>query len=303
MRSSAIAILVLLLAGCAAPIPEVDPDYRAQIEQWRARRLEGLQSPDGWLTLAGLYWLHPGINRVGSDPSGEVVLPADAAPPLAATLELEENGTVVARAASDVTLLLDGEPFVEAALAPDSAGEPDVVTLGRLQLYVIERSAGTGVRVRDTGSPRLRDFPGLEYFPVDPSFRVAATLEPYEEGLREVAVPTVTGAPTTMLSPGVLRFELESESLTLEPYVSRPEDTEYFLIFRDRTSGDTTYGGGRFLGTEAAGADGKTIVDFNYAYNPPCAFTPYATCPLPPPQNALDVAVRAGEKLEGGGGH
>jgi uncharacterized protein (DUF1684 family) len=127
---------------------------------------------------------------------------------------------------------------------------------------------------------------------------VTATLEPYDEP-RQVEIPTVTGDPATMLAPGLLRFTLGGDSLSLEPFVGDVDDDGYFLIFRDRTSGDTSYGGGRFLGADAATADGTTTIDFNYAYSPPCAFTAHATCPLPPPQNNLTVAIEAGEKYPG----
>jgi uncharacterized protein (DUF1684 family) len=134
---------------------------------------------------------------------------------------------------------------------------------------------------------------------VDPRYRVTATLEPYPE-LRQVEIPTVLGTPTTMLAPGRLHFTLLGEELALEPYLSAPDDPEYFLIFRDLTSGETTYGAGRFLSAAAAGVDGHTVLDFNLAYSPPCAFTAHATCPLPPPGNSLAVAVEAGEMHAGG---
>ncbi len=127
---------------------------------------------------------------------------------------------------------------------------------------------------------------------------MTARLEPYDEP-RRVAIPTVLGEDTSMLAPGRLRFELHGRELTLEPYRESPDDTSLFLIFRDTTSGDSTYGAGRFLYAEAPGPDGTTTLDFNLAYNPPCAFTPFATCPLPPPQNWLPVPIEAGEKFSG----
>jgi uncharacterized protein (DUF1684 family) len=207
---------------------------------------------------------------------------------------------VVARAAADAGVTVNGSPLVESPLATDATGKPDVVGVGRLSFYVIDRSGRLGVRVKDPDSAARRDFTGIESFPIDPRYRVTATLEPYG-ALREVSIQVITGDQTTMLAPGVLRFELLGEELTLEPYLESPQDDRYFLIFRDRTSGDTTYGGGRFLSAALAGPDGATTVDFNFAYSPPCAFTAYATCPLPPPQNALPVAVEAGERFAGHG--
>jgi uncharacterized protein (DUF1684 family) len=291
--------MVLFLAACAGPAPEVDPDYRAEIEQWRAQRLERLQAEDGWLTLVGLHWLDHGVNRFGSNPANEVVLEGPDVPPLAGTLEVTEGG-VVARTAAEAGVTINGEPFVESVVANDAQGRPDIFGLGRLSFYVIERSGKLAVRVKDPESEVRRHFEGIESYPPDERYRVTATLEAYG-ALKEVEVPTITGDPETMLAPGLLHLTLNGEQLSLEPYVGSPDDDSYFLVFRDRTSGDTTYDGGRFLSAEAAGEDGTTAIDFNYAYNPPCVFTAYATCPLPTPQNSLPIPIEAGEKFSGHG--
>jgi uncharacterized protein (DUF1684 family) len=295
MKTFVSGTLLLLLAGCAAPLPDVDPEYRAQISEWRARRVERLQAEDGWLTVVGLHWLRQGVNRFGSDPSIEVVLDAPGIPPIAGTLELGEQG-VVARTASEAGVTINGEPFIESTVTSDAQGRPDVFGLGRLSFYLIERSGKLAARVKDPESDARRSFGGIEYFEIDERYRVTATLEAYEE-LREVEIPTITGDPAVMLAPGLLRFELDDHTLTLEPYVGSPEDDSYFLVFRDRTSGVTSYGGGRFLVADAVDQDGTTTIDFNYAYSPPCAFTAFATCPLPTPQNSLTVPIEAGEKF------
>ena len=294
-------LLVLWLAACAQHVPPPDPAYLAEVEAWRAQRLERLTSDDGWLTLIGLDWLAPGINRFGSDPANEIPLPAPGIPALAGTVEILDDGSVVVRAAADAPVTVNGEPIIESTLHTDAQGPPDVVGVGRLRFHIIERGGRLAARVKDPQNPARADFAGISHFPIDPRYRVTAHLEAYAEP-REVQIPTVVGTPTTMLAPGVLEFSLLGEKLTLEPFVSTADDPEYFLIFRDLTSGDTTYGAGRFLSAEAVGEDGTTILDFNLAYNPPCAFTPYATCPLPPPKNALRVAVEAGE-MDAGEGH
>jgi len=302
MKYSVTALALLLLIACGSPTPEVDPEYTAAIEQWRTQRLERLTADDGWLTVVGLHWLADGVNRVGGNRGMEVALDAPDTPPLAATLEVTEDGAVIARAAIEGAVTINAQPLVEATLATDAGGQPDILQIGRLTLYVIERSGRLAVRVKDPESEARTHFAGIDSFPIDPSFRVPARLEPYESP-REVSIPTVTGTPTTMLAPGLLHFQLGGEQLTLEPYVESPDDDSYFVIFRDRTSGDTTYGGGRFLAVEAAGDDDTTMIDFNYAYSPPCAFTAFATCPLPTPQNSLPVEITAGEKHSGGPHH
>jgi uncharacterized protein (DUF1684 family) len=295
MKNFVSGTLLLLLAGCAAPQPEVDPDYQAQISEWRARRVENLQAEGGWLTVVGLHWLRQGVNRFGSDPSAEIVLDAPGIPPVAGTLELGEQG-VVARAASESGALINGEPFIETTVSSDAQGRPDVFSLGRLSFYLIERSGKLAARVKDPESEARRGFEGISYFEIDERYRVIAVLEAYEE-IRQVEIPTITGDPAVMLAPGLLRFELDGRQLALEPYVDAPGDDSYFLVFRDRTSGDTSYGGGRFLVAEAVDQDGTTTIDFNYAYSPPCAFTAFATCPLPTPQNSLPIPIEAGEKF------
>jgi uncharacterized protein (DUF1684 family) len=301
MKYSRVALTLFVLAACGSPTPDVDPEYRSAIEQWRTKRLERLTADDGWLTVVGLHWLADGVNRVGGNRGMEVALAAPDVPPLAATLELTEAGTVIARAATEGAVTINGQPLTEATLKTDAGGQPDVLQIGRITLFVIDRSGRLAVRVKDPESEARTRFTGIESFPIDPAYRVAATLEAYESP-REVSIPTVTGTPTTMLAPGLLHFQLGTEHFTLEPYVESPDDDGYFVIFRDRTSGDTTYGGGRFLTVEAVDKEGTTVIDFNYAYSPPCAFTAFATCPLPTPQNSLPVAITAGEK-HGGGAH
>ena len=298
MRSPLVAALVLVAAACTENVPSPDPAYVAEIEAWRAERLERLTADDGWLTVVGLDWLAPGVNRFGSDPANEIPLSEPGIPALAGTVELRDDGSVIARAESEATVTVNGGPLVESALHSDAQGDPDVVRVGRLSFFIIDRGGRLAARVKDPEAPARTDFAGLEHFPIDPRHRVTARLEPYPEP-REVQIPTVLGTPTTMLAPGVLRFTLRGEELSLEPYQESPDEASYFLIFRDHTSGETTYGGGRFLDADAVGADGTTVLDFNLAYSPPCAFTPHATCPLPPSQNSLRIAVEAGEMFVG----
>lgn len=297
-RRASLAALILIVSSCAKGPRPPDPAHIAEVEKWRADRLARLTADDGWLTLTGLYWLEPGDNLFGSAPDNTIVLPDPGLPPVAGRLVLTPDGTVTAIGEPPAEVEVNGEPLAEKVLASDASGAPDVVTAGRVRFHIIDRGGRLAARVKDPEAPARRAFAGIEHFPVDPTAKVTARLEPYDEP-RRVAIPTVLGEDTSMLAPGRLSFELRGRELTLEPYRESPDDTSLFLIFRDTTSGDTTYGAGRFLYAEAPGPDGVTTLDFNLAYNPPCAFTPFATCPLPPPQNWLPVPVEAGEKFSG----
>jgi uncharacterized protein (DUF1684 family) len=298
VRLAALAVLVVIAAACTeAPVP-VDPAYAAEIDAWRNQRLARLEADDGWLTLTGLYWLEPGENRFGSAPDGAVVLPDENVAEIAGLLILSADGSVVAFGEEGTGVEINGEPLTNAVVATDSQGRPDVISAGRISFYIIDREGRLAARVKDPEANTRLTFPGIEHFDIDPAYRVEARFEPYAEP-REVAIPTVLGTDTSMLAMGALRFTINGEERVLEPYVESPEDKTLFLIFRDETSGLTTYGAGRFLSADAPGEDGTTVLDFNLAYNPPCAFTPYATCPLPPPQNALDIAIEAGEQYRG----
>ena len=296
-RCAAAATLIVISISCAkAPVP-LDPAYAAEVEAWRAGRLARLTADDGWLTLTGLHWLAPGENLFGSSSDNAVVIPDGSVAGVAGRLVLGADGTVVASAEEGAGVEVNGEPLTEKALATDAAGAPDVVAVGRARFYIIDREGRVAARVKDPEAPTRTGFAGIEHFPIDPALRVEARLEPYEAP-REVAIPTVLGEDTAMTAPGLLHFSIGGEALTLEAYADEPGE-DLFLIFRDATSGDTTYGAGRFLAADAPGPDGTTVIDFNLAYNPPCAFTPFATCPLPPPQNWLPVALEAGEKYHG----
>lgn len=288
---SLLALTLLVVVSAA----ESDEAYLEEIRKYREGREERLRAPEGWLSLIGLYWLDEGDNRFGSGSDLAIVLPADAAPPIAGTLSLD--GTKVRLVAEEgVTITLGGDPVDDRIVHDDHEGQPDVVRLGRLSMYVIRRADRFALRVKDPESETRRGFHGIDYFPVDPAYRVEATFERFDEP-RKVQIPTVAGTTSEMLVPGKLTFMLGGESLSLEPLVGTPDETELFLIFRDETSGTETYGAGRYL--YATLEDDRAEVDFNKAYNPPCAFTSYATCPLPPRSNRMRTAIRAGEKRYG----
>lgn len=300
MRRAAPAILLALATlACRRP-PAADPAYAAEIGTSRAAREARLASENGWLTLVALHWLAPGENAAGSDPALPVALEAPGVPPRACAFVLRDDGAVVLKVEPGAPVTVNGATPTDAPLVTDRDGRPDVVSVGRVRLTVIERGGKLAVRARDPESPRRTGFRGLEYFPVDPSLRVEGTFERYETP-REIEVPSAQGPAQKALAPGLVRFAIRGVERTLEPTVESPEDETLFFVFGDATSGNETYGAGRFLYATAPKANAaKVVLDFNLAQNPPCAFTPYATCPLVMPRNVLPDRIEAGEKVPAG---
>ena len=290
----------LALIAMAAPTHASDSPsqpsqaYRREIDEWHARRLERLRAEDGWLTLVGLFWLEPGKNSVGSDAGNRVVLPAGRAPAFLGSLD-RKGDTVTFHAAPGAGASSGGKPVATLLLRADADEEPTVLTHGSISFYLIRRGERLGVRVKDSENPARKSFAGIDRFPVDPKWRVEARFEPYVPP-KSIAVPNVMGTVSSENCPGALVFEIEGKTYRLEPVLEGESD--YFVIFGDRTNGAGTYGAGRFVYAEAP-RGGRSILDFNKSYNPPCVFTPYATCPLPPAQNKLPVKIEAGEKEYG----
>ena len=297
-RCSLVISVLIGFTACAKAPPPPDPEYVAEIEEWRSQRLARLTDDNGWLTLTGLFWLEEGDNPFGSAADNPVVLPDPNIPAVAGRLIRGPDGTVTAVAEPGTGVAVNDEDLTEIQLKTDAGGAPDIVTAGRIRFYVIDRQGRLGVRVKDPEAVARKTFTGIEHFPISEAYRVEARLEAYESP-REVAVPTELGQDATYIAPGILHFTIDGEEQKLEPYLSGPENERYFLLFRDATSAVTTYGAGRFLYSSAVDESGTTVLDFNLAYNPPCAFTPFATCPLAPPQNWLRVSIEAGEKFSG----
>lgn len=289
--------LALAIAAWIAAAPPGAASYEDSIRAWRAARVEELVSDTGWLTVAGLFWLHPGENRFGTARSNDIVLPAGTAPPRAGMFVHDGNRTTV-RALPGAALRCRGRTIDTLRLRSDAEDSTDVVELGpRLRFLVIRRGGRYAVRMRDLQSPMRQDFHGIDTYPTGAPWRVEARLAPYVPA-KKLPIPTVLGTVDSLVSPGALLFRLAGQDLRLDAILEKPGARELFVIFSDATSGEETYPGGRFLYAPLP-QDGRTVLDFNKAYNPPCAFTPYATCPLPPRQNELPVAVRAGERTYG----
>jgi uncharacterized protein len=284
------AVAVLLPLGVLAAPPTA---YQKEVETWRAQREERLKADGGWLMVSGLHWLKTGPNSFGSGPGVDIALGPDVTVPKAGTFTLRGT-TVELELAPGVEATVGGQPAGKREMKPDTSGTNDVLNIGRARLQVIERSGRYGIRVKDPEAPTRKAFKGLSWYPVDERFRVTAKWVPYVPP-KKIAVPNILGQVSEIDSPGRAVFTLNGQAVSLEPILESATDTELFFIFRDETAPRETYGAGRFL--YAAMPKGGTIVlDFNKAYSPPCAFTRFATCPLPPKQNRLPIRIEAGEK-------
>ncbi len=296
-----IILLISLIFSCK-PVKEkapADPAHVKEINDWHAKRVERLKSPTGWLSLVGLHWLKEGENRFGSDSSNQLVFPQKAAGFCGKFIL--KNGKVTIEVAKGVEITHDKKPVSKMELEDDTDSNRTTLNMGSFQFFVIKRGHEFAIRLRDTENSLIKDFTGIERYPVDPSWRVEATFEPYDPP-KIIAVPTIMGTIDSSICPGALVFEMEGETYRLEPVLEDGSD-ELFIIFGDKTNGAETYGGGRFLYSKMPSADNKVIVDFNKAYNPPCVFTEFATCPLPPSQNKLPIKIPAGEKKWGNKKH
>jgi uncharacterized protein (DUF1684 family) len=268
--------------------------YSREIEDWHASRINNLRSPDGWLNLAGLYWLEEGKNSFGSDPGNKIVFPKAAIAGSAGYFE--RNGSTVKIVVQDnVDIKVNGFAVKEAVIYDKDSGRPPVVSHGSLRWTIIRRDDRIGVRLRNLESQQAIDFKDIERYPIDSMWRIAAALRK-ETSPQTIAITNILGQTSQQQTPGKLVFTISGKQYTLD---ALEEGDHLFVIFADATSGKTTYPSGRFLYVKKPDADGVTSIDFNKAFNPPCAFTPYATCPLPPKQNVLDLEITAGEKNYG----
>ena len=275
-----------------------DEELVRSVEAWRAQRYAALRRPRSWLTLAGLDWLAEGSNGIGTEPASAVRL--GRGPGHAGTIVLR-GGSVTATSGPDGELAPCGRtgPGLPVVADSDSTDEvpPTLLEVEAFQMHVIRRGAHRerfGVRTWDTASPAAAAFQGIPHWPIDPTWAVRATFERAAVA-RTVRVPDVLGDILDEASPGVVRFTRDGAEHELDA-LEGGEGGELWLIFGDATNGSETYGGGRFLYTAPPAADGSVLVDFNRAYNPPCVFSPYATCPLPPTRNRLSLRIEAGEQ-------
>ncbi|MFD2201034.1 DUF1684 domain-containing protein [Shivajiella indica] len=289
-------ILLPLVFSCQKNEILSEEEHRKEIEAWHEEKMTSLKAENGWLNLIGLYWLEEGGNSFGSGESMDFKLENSTFPVELGVFFLEEGKVYFEPLVNEVksdgiavegkTLIFDAENKITKPLSYKS-----------LHWLIIKRADAYGVRLRDYEAESVRNFKGVEQFPIDLNWRLQARFIPYESS-KTIAITNVIGQTTQNPCPGYLEFEIADKTFRLDALEAEEED-ELFLIFADETSGRETYGGGRYMYVKRADVSGRVILDFNKAYNPPCVYTPHATCPLPPRQNMLDVAISAGHKNYG----
>ncbi len=280
--------------GTAGVAMGVD-DHKRDVEKWYSERVARLKKEDSWLTLVGLFPLPEGRHRFGSADDNELVFPKSA--PAHAGTVVVEKGVVHLESEPGAGMTLEGAPVERTELKSDkNESGPTEIALGSIRFYVIDRPGSLYLRVKDSENPLRKEFTGIKRYPVDVAWRVPAHLERYQPA-KKLVVPNVIGFDETVDCPGLLKFKIGGKEYSVEPMSESEEDM--WIVFGDATNGHETYGGGRFVYIPAPDANGDTAIDFNKSYNPPCVFTPYATCPLPIAQNVLPIRIEAGEKMWG----
>ena len=271
------------------------PEYFKEINEWDQKRIERLKADDGWLNLVGRTWLKPGENKFGSAKDNEVVIESNKVPDYMGVFIFQDS-TVTMKVNDGVEVLFDGKPVKEMIMIGDDKEEMTVFQNGPIKWNLIVRNELYGIRFRDLESEFVKSFSGIERFPVNEDWKITADFEAYDPP-KKIEVPNVLGQVDEELSPGAVVFTKDNQTYRIETIDA---GDRLWLIFADGTSGEETYGGGRFLYTDSkADSTGKVIVDFNKAYNPPCVLTKFATCPLPPKENYIKLRITAGEKMYG----
>src|SRR5690349_13572358 len=292
--------LLLLVSSFRVSAEGDDSAWRKDLLQWRADHATELQKPEFWLSLIGLEWLKEGNNTLGADKSNDIQVRAKV-PAHVAVFRLDNGkvALVAPRGGFPKDLFVDGKPATEQALRPDDQPPRTTLRIGTVAIIVLHRGDRYALRIWDSTAPTRTNFRGEHWYEPDAKYRIRAHWIPYTPA-KTLDIPTVLGTIDKMPCPGAAEFTLNGKTLRLEPALESPDAKQLFFILRDTTSQTTTYGSGRFLytGLPTNGLDkpGELLLDFNRAENPPCAYTPYATCPLPPKQNRMPVAIPAGEK-------
>lgn len=285
--------LATVFTGCeSAPLVIDEAAYGRSMASFKVDRRHEIGGTDGWITLVGLFWLVPGANAVGSDASNPVRLPADRAPARLGTFWVHGDSVRFA-AVAGTKVMADSQPATDIALSYD-AHRTTILSSGTLSMTVLERGGKLGLRVKDSAHPARAAFADLSYFPIDTTWRVRGKLVRHAEP-ETLQILNVLGMVTPQSSAGTLEFAAGGKSHRLDVYHEGTDSSYYFVLFKDSTSTRETYPAGRYLKVVAADMHDRVVIDFNRAYNPPCAFTAFATCPLPPRQNALALRVTAGE--------
>ncbi|MCB9259072.1 MAG: DUF1684 domain-containing protein [Ignavibacteriales bacterium] len=287
----------IVILGCSNnnEVPIGSEEYISEINEWHANRIESLKKETGWLNLVGLFWLDEGENSFGSANTNKIIFPENAPKKIGTIIKTDSILKFICE--PEIIVKSDGVQVKDLELNIDLSGNPTILENGSFRWFIIKRGDKYGIRLRDLDAPLLSEFKSIERFVVNENWKINAKFVPYEKP-KEIEVPTILGTVEKELSPGKIEFNFENKNYSLEPVAA---GKNLFVIFADLTSGEETYGAGRFLYVTAPDSNNNLILDFNKAYNPPCAFTKYATCPLPPEGNKLRIKITAGEKNYGEG--
>ena len=288
-----LAIFLLLTITSCTQKPNADPEYIKEIEDWDNRRVERLREENGWLNLAGLFWLKEGENKFGSANDNNIIFPSG---PENIGILILKDSVVTVKINRGINVINNGNAVTEMTLLDDLSGNPTLLQTGSLRWNVIKRTKGIGIRLRDLNADLVKNFKGIERFPVNEEWKIEASFDVYDPP-KKILIPDIVGTVDEELCPGAVVFVKDGKEFRIDAIDS---GQRLFLIFADETSGVETYGAGRFMYVDKPDSSGKIILDFNKAYNPPCVFTKFATCPLPPKENYLKLRIEAGEKMWGG---
>jgi len=288
-------IIVAAFCSCKNDIlvQKGSPAYISEVEQWDQKRISRLKEETGWLNLAGLFWLKEGENKFGSAKNNDIIFPSG--PELIGSLFLKDS-IVTIKVNPGVEVLHNGTSVSEMIMKDDYSDSTTFLQTGSLKWNIIKRTKGFAIRLRDLNSQLVKDFKGIERFPINVDWKIEAKFEVYDPP-KKIMIPDIVGTVDEESSPGAAVFEVDGKIFRMDALDAG--GSRIWFIFADETSGDETYGAGRFLYTDKPDSSGKVILDFNKAYNPPCVFSKFATCPLPPKDNYLKLRITAGEKMWG----
>lgn len=282
-----LSLLVAVLSACNNAANEPDPAYVQSIEDWHRERIASLMAPDSWLALAGLFWLEPGDNYFGGNSELLIAFP-DKAPDTLGTFRLEGDSVLMIMAPGLVAEV-NGQEVSQLTM---SSSDHPIASFEDLSWILIQRNGKYGIRLWDSKHPKIADTIHIERYAVDPAWRIPAQWIPDSTG-QTIRIRNVLDMEMDLATEGRLQFQHDGKNYELTALEG--DENTFFMVFADATSGEETYGGGRYLYVDRPDNDGMTYLDFNKAYNPPCAFTEFATCLLPPAENRLELAITAGE--------
>ncbi|PAU95557.1 hypothetical protein CK503_00380 [Aliifodinibius salipaludis] len=291
-----IAILVLSIAiiGCNSDQEQTEAEHAKEVNKWHQVRIDNLLGPEDWLKLAGLYELENGTHSFGSDSTNDFVFPPKATPSIGTIIK--KDTTITVQVDDDVVVTHEQDTISEITMIPGNARSGTVLKHGSFVWYLLDRRGDYYIRLVDEQHPNLAAFDGIDRFSIDKKWKVEAEFKPFKKP-KPITVPDILNEGMQDTLYGMLQFSINGEKYSLAPLNHPDKDDKFFIIFGDKTNGESTYGGGRYIYIPTPNEDNITYIDFNKSYNPPCVFTEYATCPLPPAQNKLDIAIPAGEKM------